>query len=151
MHKLVKQSPSPGDNWDFNGSNVFTGDPVVCLLLCCCSSGQKLKGEIQKTKGAALRGCAIHLPFLVVVADDVDVVFDNASILDGIGIDPEPSFTARLSNLIDSVVAINNTFCIEAKNNQHIKRERREKKRKCHRLNYCFRKKLRRRKQMKRT
>lgn len=68
-----------------------------------------------------------HLPFLVVVGDDVDVVFDNV-VRGGIGSDPEPSFTARLSNLIDSVVAINNTFC--------AKRKEREKK--IHRLNYCF-------------
>lgn len=63
-----------------------------------------------------VRGIGIYLPFLIVVAVNEAVVFDNVSIIDGIGIDPEPSFTARLSNLIDSVVAINNTFCERKEN-----------------------------------
>lgn len=63
----------------------------------------------------------IYLPFLIVVAVNEAVVFDNVSIIDGIGIDPEPSFTARLSNLIDSVVAINNTFCEREKKISPIK------------------------------
>lgn len=74
--------------------------------------------------------CELHLPFLVVVADDVDVVFVNVSILDGIGIDPEPSLTARLSNLIDSVVAINNTFCSSNNDDNSNVEENMEKKRK---------------------
>lgn len=63
-----------------------------------------------RSKSNHLRFERKYLPFLVVAADDGDVVCDSVSILDGIGIDPEPSFIARLSNLIDSVVAINNTF-----------------------------------------
>lgn len=51
-----------------------------------------------------------NLPFDIIVFVDDEVDFGDVSIL-GIGIDPEPSFTARPSNLIDSVIAINNTFC----------------------------------------
>lgn len=58
----------------------------------------------------------MDLPFNSIVADDeVNVSFCEVTI----GIDPAPSFTARLSNSIDSVVAINKTFCNKVKK-KHI-------------------------------
>lgn len=41
------------------------------------------------------------------VLDEMDVFVGRMLV----GNDPKPSFTARLSNLIDSVIAINKTFC----------------------------------------
>lgn len=53
----------------------------------------------------------VCIPFDCDVIKGVFVVFGVVSILGGTGIDSVPSCTARLSNLIDSVIAINNTFC----------------------------------------
>lgn len=56
-----------------------------------------------------------YIPFDIIVVADDDVDFGDVSIL-GIGFEPAPSFTARLSNLIDSVIAINKTFCRKKEN-----------------------------------
>lgn len=52
--------------------------------------------------------CSENLPFdSNDAADDVNEFSAECSI----GLDPASSFTARLSSLVDSVIAINKTFC----------------------------------------